>query len=839
MAGEQTARAPRVALPMLSMWWRTIGTMRLAQRVRVPQPPQRAVGELRSHLSVVAVPGPRVEMQQSVPPAPRDPRLAEIVEERRKAHAQRHARVGGRLDDPEGVLVDGKVVVPAVLVEADRRLELGQHRDEHARVAGEPSALRGLRAEQQLGSSPIPSAASPPPIRSRRDEPHGRRPPRASARSVRSSGSRSSCDTSRSPRTSRSGSSAKLRGETVRSTPRFRSPRPSNGSTSVAVAEPPRDRVDGEVAARAGRPRPRVGVDDDLEVVAAGPGRALARAAARTRSRPARARGPRGRAGRAGAPTGRPRDDEVLDPAVRLERRAQALGVEAERRGSPHPSSRARAARRARRRRRGRRRARATRRSPRSLSCAAFVAASRAAAATASGGSAIASISTSAPDGSFATSTVERAGGGRRRAARRPRSSRRSRRGSEEDRRLDEPVERRARGLEDRAQVRERPARSARRSRRRRAPVAPGRRASWPETKTNPSGLDRLRVRRALERRGRRLRAHDVLAHATPSLHCWCVRRPTRLPERGAERLEDRLEHVLRVLALEQPDVDVSPAPPASSSQESRDDVAREPADALAARSRRSRPRAAARRSRARRAASASSAGRQRPAAPGAPVGAERLRERAPERAARGRDLLARRSRLDLERDAQPPQRGQRAEQVVEHRQAGRDARRAVGRELDADARLRPAMRPSVHGCRRGSARRLGDRRARSTRRARADARRSARSPGRSGTTLPIVEVPSAQSARDQQRHPGADVGARHALPVELRRADHDDAVRVAEDDPRAHRDELVDEERGGSRTSSRGSGSSPRACVATATAIDVRSAGNAGHGPSSIFGES
>ena len=28
-----------------------------------------------------------------------------------------------------------------------------------------------------------------------------------------------------------------------------------------------------------------------------------------------------------------------------------------------------------------------------------------------------------------------------------------------------------------------------------------------------------------------------------------------------------------------------------------------------------------------------------------------------------------------------------------------------------------------------------------------------------------------------------------------------------------------------------------PLACVATATAIDVRSAGNAGHGPSSIFG--
>ena len=48
---------------------------------------------------------------------------------------------------------------------------------------------------------------------------------------------------------------------------------------------------------------------------------------------------------------------------------------------------------------------------------------------------------------------------------------------------------------------------------------------------------------------------------------------------------------------------------------------------------------------------------------------------------------------------------------------------------------------------------------------------------------------------RDHHRHAGADVGARQPLAVELRRAGDDDAVRVAEDDPRAHADQLVDEE--------------------------------------------
>src|SRR5215218_5260479 len=48
---------------------------------------------------------------------------------------------------------------------------------------------------------------------------------------------------------------------------------------------------------------------------------------------------------------------------------------------------------------------------------------------------------------------------------------------------------------------------------------------------------------------------------------------------------------------------------------------------------------------------------------------------------------------------------------------------------------------------------------------------------------------------RQQHRHPGADVGARHLLTVEPGRAGDDRSMWVAEDDPRAHRDELVDEE--------------------------------------------
>ena len=128
-------------------------------------------------------------------------------------------------------------------------------------------------------------------------------------------------------------------------------------------------------------------------------------------------------------------------------------------------------------------------------------------------------------------------------------------------------------------------------------------------------------------------------------------------------------------------------------------------------------------------------------------------------------------------------------------------------------------------------------RRARSTRRARAGARRSARSRGRSRSTLPIVEVPSAQRLAISSAMPARMSGLDMRCAVEPRRPVDDHAVRVAEDDPRAHRDELVDEEQAVLEHLLEDQDRALAPASRRATAIDVRSAGNAGHGPSSIFG--
>src|SRR5919201_7145443 len=49
--------------------------------------------------------------------------------------------------------------------------------------------------------------------------------------------------------------------------------------------------------------------------------------------------------------------------------------------------------------------------------------------------------------------------------------------------------------------------------------------------------------------------------------------------------------------------------------------------------------------------------------------------------------------------------------------------------------------------------------------------------------------------AREQYRHAGSNVRAFDALPAELRGPGHDGPVGVAEDDPRAHADQIVGEE--------------------------------------------
>ena len=183
---------------------------------------------------------------------------------------------------------------------------------------------------------------------------------------------------------------------------RARDPPAPQGIDELAGREPARHRVDREVAApHVFRDRQR-GVGDDLEVVPPGPGAHLlarrseldpgGRQAADRRV--ARVEGARRRADRR-------RRDPRRGRAARAP--ASAPPCRGPARGSRRPSSRARAARRGRRRRRDTRRGPGRGRTPRAVSHVPF---SRVVYRCA-----IASISTSAPDGSFATSTVERAGG--------------------------------------------------------------------------------------------------------------------------------------------------------------------------------------------------------------------------------------------------------------------------------------------------------------------------------------------------------------------------------------------------------------------------------------------
>ena len=97
------------------------------------------------------------------------------------------------------------------------------------------SARAGSVPSRSFESSPIPSAARPPPTRS----PDTSLTAGASSRiwaSSSASGSNPSCETKRSARTSRSGSSRKLCGETVRRRWASRSARPPSGSTSSSVS---------------------------------------------------------------------------------------------------------------------------------------------------------------------------------------------------------------------------------------------------------------------------------------------------------------------------------------------------------------------------------------------------------------------------------------------------------------------------------------------------------------------------------------------------------------------------------------------------------------------------
>ena len=124
------------------------------------------------------------------------------------------------------------------------------------------------------------------------------------------------------------------------------------------------------------------------------------------------------------------------------------------------------------------------------------------------------------------------------------------------------------------------------------------------------------------------------------------------------------------------------------------------------------------------------------------------------------------------------------AEQVVEHGDA-RSRRSRAPRPASVDARARAARVRAQ----------LRSRRARSARRARAGARRSARSRGRSARCCRSSTSPRRRGPRCSIAMPARMSGLSSRCAVELRGPGDDDAVRVAEDDPRAHPDELVDEE--------------------------------------------
>ena len=142
----------------------------------------------------------------------------------------------------------------------------------------------------------------------------------------------------------------------------------------------------------------------------------------------------------------------------------------------------------------------------------------------------------------------------------------------EEDRRLDEPVEPAAGLLEDRAQVREHllgllrdPSRELRRAR-----LQPELAGDEDEARRH----DRLRVRRALERGRRSARCEPPVSRpsALPPL-------PAALRQGHPERLEDRLEHVLRLRALDQAHVQRQPRALRELVQEGRDHIARQARD--------------------------------------------------------------------------------------------------------------------------------------------------------------------------------------------------------------------------------------------------------------------
>ena len=150
---------------------------------------------------------------------------------------------------------------------------------------------------------------------------------------------------------------------------------------------------------------------------------------------------------------------------------------------------------------------------------------------------------------------------------------------------------------------------------------------------------------------------------------------------------------MLGVSTLEQPDVHVEPGAGRELLEEARDHVAREPADELA-REVDVRDDERPLRDLDDDPASASSAGRYAQPRPDAPSARSGSGERPPSARPAAATSSSAAPRRDLERDPQAAAAGELADEVVEHGQARRDGRLALGRELDPHAGLR--CRPSA-----------------------------------------------------------------------------------------------------------------------------------------------
>src|SRR5581483_9003803 len=102
---------------------------------------------------------------------------------------------------------------------------------------------------------------------------------------------------------------------------------------------------------------------------------------------------------------------------------------------------------------------------------------------------------------------------------------------------------------------------------------SPVRRPSWPETNTKPPAAIACEY-------GAPWNGAGAASVRTTRLSAICSSFGRRLRERNTQRLEDRLEHVLGVLAVQQPDVQRHAGAVGEAFEEPADDVGAEPADA-------------------------------------------------------------------------------------------------------------------------------------------------------------------------------------------------------------------------------------------------------------------